>query len=158
MQEKNFQTEVINSLKANGAFAYKIPDQPRYSDSAQRFNPPKRFDILAVYSGVPLAIECKFYKEFKGFGLNQFRDEQIDALNDHAAAGGKSFAFLNIRIKKPYENRLLIFDWPWFYRTLSRAGKCIPKNEIELYPFLVGYKSQFPLSNWLNELAVKKVV
>jgi len=94
MRESIFCTEITRSLRESGAFAFKIPDSPAsYGGAKMRFSAGKRFDIHAVYQGVPLAIECKQIKSFRGFGLNQLRDEQVDALNSYWEAGGQAFVF-----------------------------------------------------------------
>jgi hypothetical protein len=67
MRESIFCTEIIRSFRESGAFAFKIPDSPAsYGGAKMRFSVGKRFDIHAVFQGVPLAGECKFYKAFKG--------------------------------------------------------------------------------------------
>jgi hypothetical protein len=152
VRESTFCTEVIRSFRQAGAFAFKIPDSPAsYGGAKMRFSAGKRFDIHAVFQGVPLAVECKLYKAFKGFGLNQIRDEQVEALNDYWEAGGRAFVFLNIRIpaiqgRQKRENRCLIFEWP-----LRFHGK----QEIEAYPFIEGRKGVFPLAGWLQGIKEK---
>jgi hypothetical protein len=150
MKESTFCTELIKSFRNAGAYAFKIPDSPAsYGGVKMRFSAGKAFDIHAVHCGVPLAVEAKLYKSFKGFGLNQLRDEQIDSLNAYWEAGGKAFVALNIRIpasreqKQKRENRLLLFEWP-----LRFHGKA----EIEEYPFIPGGNGLFELDGWLKQL------
>ena len=112
-----------------------------------RFSTAKQFDIMGIYAGVPLAVECKLYRKFAGFGLNQLRDEQIAALNAYWEAGGRAFVALNIRIaasrekNQKHENRLLLFEWPM--RFYSKA-------EIMAYPYISGCKGLFHLTDWLE--------
>lgn len=154
MKESVFCSELIKSLKQAGCYAFKIPDSPAsYGGAKMRFSAPKQFDIHAVFSGVPLAIECKLYKSFKGFGLNQLRDEQIDALNAYYEAGGSPYVALNIRVPavkgtQKRENRLLLFEWPMRFHS---------KQEIMEYPYTEGYKGLFDLLGWLNQLLASKV-
>ena len=153
-KERQFCTEVINSLKAGGAAAYKIPDMPfRAGDSSDklRFNKPKGVDIIGCYGGRSLAIECKFYREFKGFGTNQIRPDQVATLDDFQSAGGAAYVFLNVW-QPNRENRCLIFEWSWFKHVQQVAGKCIPKKEIEAYPFIKGRKGLFDLSGFLLDV------
>lgn len=148
MKESIFCTEIIKSLRQAGCFAFKIPDSPAsYGSSKMRFSPGKAFDIHAVTSGVPLAIEAKLYKQFKGFGLNQLRDEQIDTLNAYWEVGGRAYVALNIRIpacrekNQKRENRLLLFEWPLRFHS---------KAEIEAYPLLPGARDCL---NWTAGLS-----
>jgi len=146
-----FCTEIVKSFHIAGAYAFKIPDSPAsYGGEKMRFSAGKAFDIHAVFSGLPMAIECKLYKSFKGFGLNQLRDEQIAALNAYWEAGGRAFVALNIRIKpikgiQKRENRLLLFEWPLRFHS---------KAEILEHPYIEGSKGLFSLDSWLNSLAV----
>lgn len=157
MKEAIFCTEVIASLKAAGCWAYKIPDTPAsaYKVGAMRFVAKKPFDIVACRSRLPIAIECKQYRKgFKGFGLNQLEDHQIEALNDFWEKGGATFVFLNIRLnpikgERKRENRLLIFEWPM--RFYSKA-------EIEAYPYIEGSKGAFSLSEWLAQVEEQEAV
>ena len=148
MKESVFCTEIIKSLRAAGCFAFKIPDSPAsYGGAKMRFSAGKAFDIHAVTAGVPLAIEAQLYKQFKGFGLNQLRDEQIDTLNAYWEAGGRAYVALNIRIaasrekNQKHENRLLLFEWPM--RFYSKA-------EIMAYPYITGCTGLFPLTDCLE--------
>jgi penicillin-binding protein-related factor A (putative recombinase) len=151
-KERQFCTEVINSLKACGAAAYKIPDMPAsFGGDQMRFSAPKGVDIIACHHGRSLLIECKFYREFKGFGLTQLRDDQIKTLDAFSAAGSSAYVFLNIWMANQ-ENRCLIFEWSWFKQIQQHAGKCIPKKEIETYPYLKGKKGLFDLTEFLSEL------
>jgi len=149
MRESVFCSELVKSLRQCGAYAHKLPDSPAsYGGAKMRFSAGKQFDVMAVFKGLPLAIECKLYKQFKGFGLNQLRDEQVQALNAYWEAGGRPFVALNIRRKairgvQTYENRLLLFDWPLRFHS---------KAEIEAYPYIEGSKGLFSLDSWLTSL------
>ncbi|MCE3234036.1 MAG: hypothetical protein K0Q50_216 [Vampirovibrio sp.] len=150
MKETTFCTEIVKSIRKIGGWAYKIPDMPYHAIRTQgvRFVGRKPFDIAACYEGQPLAIECKLYRDFKGFGLNQLRDEQIQALNDFWEAGGKALVFLNIRItgikgKRKHENRLLAFEWPMRFHS---------KKEIEEMAYIQGSRGEFELKTILESL------
>jgi Holliday junction resolvase len=149
VKESHFCSELVRSLRKAGGFAFKIPDSPAsYGGQRMRFSAPKAFDITGVYRGTPLAIECKLYKQFKGFGLNQLRDEQIQMLNAFWEAGGQAYVALNIRLKtikgiQKHENRLLLFEWPLRFHS---------KTEIMNHPYIEGSKGLFSLDTWLESL------
>jgi len=88
LNEKHFNTEIVNSLKDQGAWAYKIPDMPSSLMIGGRFNPDKPCDIIASVSGRFVGIEGKMLKEMKGISLSLFRDGQVDSLNDMLKSGG----------------------------------------------------------------------
>jgi hypothetical protein len=139
MRETNFNTEVMNSLKKFGAWAYKIADSPTsWTMAATRFTPEKPCDIIACYDGKFLAIEGKQIKKFKAFGMSDMRPAQIKNLTEVIERGGRAFIFLNVRIpaikgKQKRENRLLIFDWAMWKDRLERES--IKKGELEISPY-----------------------
>ena len=152
MRESVFCSELVKSLRHAGCYAHKLPDSPAsYGGVKMRFSAKKQYDVIAVYKGLPIAIECKQYKQFKGFGLNQLRDEQIEALNGFFEAGGTAYVALNIRVSaskernQKHENRLLMFKWPLSFHS---------KAEILEYPYIEGSKGLFSLDSWLNSLAI----
>jgi len=152
MKESVFCTELVKSLRQAGCYAHKLPDSPAsYGGARMRFSAGKQYDIIAVYKGLPIAIEGKLYRQFKGFGLSQLRDEQIEALNTFWEAGGKAYVALNIRISpskeknQKRENRLLLFEWPLRFHS---------KSEIIDYPYVEGSKGLFSLDSWLSGLTV----
>ena len=154
MKESVFQREVVNSFKEYGGWAYKIPDMPigkqhKGKSAHFRFNVVKPFDILAMYNLRSIAIECKQMKLFGSFKLSHIRDSQIKALTEIEESGaGLSYIFLNIRIAKPYENRLIIM--PWWVVQLALDDGNISREAIESCPFVHGKMGLFDISGWLK--------
>lgn len=144
MKEAIFNSEIVASLKDQGFWAYKIPDMPHFAGAMFRFDREKPFDIVACKSGLMLAIEGKQLKSYQAFGSRHMRPHQIKSLDEVVSRGGKAFVFLNIRQKKPYLNRLLIFEWPNL--TLSTEKASFKKVELQKMPFVEGKKGQFDLS------------
>lgn len=150
MKESKFITEVVNSLKSQGLWAYKVPDMPAswMGGTGLRFVPEKPCDIIAMRGKIGLLIECKQIKKFEAFGMRHMRESQIKNLNEVTDKGGLGFVFLNIRIASPRENRLIIFEWQEFrYRTESIKGK-----EIKEFPFIQGFKDEFDLFSFVGNL------
>lgn len=103
--ESKFLTKVKKTFEKHDAFFHKIPDLPHYKGQKTRFDIEKPFDAFAIWDGVPMAIEGKYFREYSSFGLRNIRFCQEKGLNRYAQAGGRSFIFLGVG------DRLLIFDW-----------------------------------------------
>lgn len=151
MNEAQFNTDVVNSLRDAGAWAYKIPDVPVSQTYGMRFTPRKPFDIIACYSGQVFAIEGKFKRDFSGFSLKALRPSQVANLNAIEKAGGWPFVFLNIRTKngaKPFgrANRLYILPWKWF-----KEKQLIGKAEFLAgkIPYIEGRKNRYEMQSFL---------
>lgn len=139
MSERSFLQDLKKSFEiaSNGFIHYfKIPDMPHTKGSNTKFDIKKPYDSYVIYSGIPMAIEAKFTKDYKSFGLKDLRPNQIKGLDEMQNAGGLSFVFLNIkRPSCPIEkisrcNDLLIFPWPEFK---SHKGNYLKKELLE-YP------------------------
>lgn len=147
-KEREFLIELKHSFAESGAFWYKIPDSPIFAGMQSRFTDPKPFDAIALYKGIPIAIEAKFIPDFKAFGIKSLRPSQIEGLDKWSTAGGLSYVFLNIR--RPADksagikriNRLLIFE----YDELKIMEKNYRKKEIENYHGVDGFKKRFDLN------------
>lgn len=160
MRESNFNTEIVRSLKALKIWSYKIADSPTsWTMKATRFTPDKPCDIIACVDGRFVAIESKQIKKFEAFGMRHLRDVQIANLDHVERCGGRSFVFLNIRIKAvkgktKHENRLIIFPWDEF-KALCMEGS-IGKGALETMDFLQGktvdQKVLFDLREWAEWL------
>lgn len=148
MNEKLFNTEVVNSLKHEGAWAYKIPDMPSSLMAGGRFNPDKPCDVVGCAEGRFIGIESKQFKEIKGFSLRYLRYNQVDSLNQMHEAGGRAYVFLNIRVASPRENRLIIFSWGKWRDVLET--KIVPKKLIMELPHIKGKKKKFDLEDFCN--------
>lgn len=149
MREQVFNTEVINSLRDAGAWAYKIPDMPSSLMVGGRFNPDKPCDIIACFKSRFIGIEGKMLKGFKGFSLSLFRNSQIKSLDEMVDSDGLAFAFINIRITQaPRENRLIIINWSLWRNVLER--KTIPKSLVERLPHIKGKKGRFDLKDFVS--------
>jgi len=148
MKEANFNTEVVNSIKAQGWFAHKLTDTPRVP--GLRFISEKPFDIFAVAFGTPIAIESKQFKKYQGFSLRYLRENQIEALDKMLHSGGRAFIFLNIRIPtikgvQKRENRCLIIDWATWDK------EQIPVKVIKEMPYIGGKNGLFDLWDFLRQ-------
>ncbi len=118
--EQTFTTDLKASFIKHGAFFFKIPDMPHGAGGMTSFDIKKPFDAVALYRGRAIAIEAKFLKEYKSFGLKDLRPNQIDGLNWWEMQGGESYVMLNVR--RPNNpltgskrcNRLMIFPWKEF--------------------------------------------
>jgi hypothetical protein len=153
MREAQFSTEVTRSLKAAGAWAWKIPDQPvSWTFRHTRFAAEKPCDILFCYRSKFGAIESKQMKKFEAFGLRHMRDSQIRNLDEISERGGIAYVFLNVRIARK-ENRLIALDWKVWKAQLeimSLSGK-----EVAALPHIKGTGDRFPLSDWLYRCCVR---
>lgn len=151
MREAKFNTEIVNSLKEQGAWAEKIPDVPR--GMGLRFLPEKPCDIIGGFKGTFFMIESKQMKKFEAFGARHFRDNQLDALDRAVQTLNPAYAFLNVRIASPRTNRLIILDWiTWGHRLRQNSIKA---EEIKKLPFIQGHKERFDLTKFLEHLCEK---
>lgn len=148
MRESFFNTEVVKSLNDAGAWAYKISDV-----LGSRFTADKPFDIFGCYNGIAFAIESKQIKEWKAFGSRYLRDSQVEHLQKVEDAGGRSYVFLNVRIKAnkaekiKQQNLLLIFKF-----SDLKSGVVFKKDKMKMMPYIVGHKKRFDLTSFLYGL------
>jgi penicillin-binding protein-related factor A (putative recombinase) len=156
MKESQFNTEVLRSLQENGAWAYKIADQPTsWTAHATRFTPDKPCDIVAIYRGTGFIVEGKQIKKFEAFGANKIRPSQIKNMDEVVDKGGRAFVFLNIRIKavkgvSSHENRLVILDWSKLRDTFQTGS--IKAKELKELSYIEGFKDRFDLKSFLQDL------
>ncbi len=153
-RERGFLTELRHSFEENGAFFFKIADMPHFAGSRHRFDLEKPFDAFLCYKGKPIAIEAKTLTSYSAFG-SQIRGSQIKGLDAFVKAGGRGFIFLNIRTKKPYMNRLIIFDWEE-YGERFKSGWTMKKKELLCQQFRQGKKKRFLLRLWLTSLTTRR--
>lgn len=161
MKEAKFTTETVRSVRHHGGWAYKIPDAPITKEILKitRFTAAKPCDIVCCIDGRMIAIETKQFKKWEALGLRHFEPEQIEGMNRIVANGGRAFVFLNIRIKKPYTNRLLVFEWDLLYEHFTLFGSVFAKDLMKrtfYESFLIGeepnQKRVFDLSEWRRRL------
>lgn len=150
MDEKTTNYEIVKSLNSLGAWAYKIPDMPSSLMVGGRFNPDKPCDIISSVDGKFVGIESKQTKVISGFSIRLLRDIQIESLDAQVASNGNSFVFYNIRINKPRENRLIIFNWAKWRETLEVS--IIPKKIIMDLPFVKGSAGMFALKDFCENV------
>lgn len=115
MNEKKTNTEVTNSLKHFGFFAYKIADT-----MGTQFIVTKPCDILACSPhGVFVAVECKLMKKWGKVDRKILRENQIESLDAAVARNGIAYFILNIHIAAnpqkgiKRESHLVVFDWSY---------------------------------------------
>lgn len=156
MKEADFTADLMDSLRAHGAYCYKIADSPAsWTAGITRFTPDKPCDVVTCFKGQFIAIECKQIKKFQAFGRTQIRQSQMDAADAICAAGGLAYIFLNIRIKavkgvsKP-ENRLLIFEWREWSKTF-KAGT-IKQKDLMSWSHTTGTKGIYDLDKFIGGL------
>lgn len=124
MKESVSNSEIVRSLKALGAWAYKIADFPTQKTmSLTRFTVTKPCDIIAGYRGYILPIEGKLIKKRGSFGMKDMRPAQVENLDKLIEAGCDAWVFLNLRVPAgtlfkgsvyPRQDKLLIFAWNQF--------------------------------------------
>ena len=105
--EGEHTTSLIKGLHKIGAFAYKIPDPV----GSYKVN-PRPFDVIACYQGKSIAIECKWIKQPKAFGMSSLRPVQINGLNKHQESGGLSLVVLFLKYR--HKINMLVWDWQEF--------------------------------------------
>lgn len=154
MREAIFNTEIANSLRAAGAFAYKIADSPTsWTQQMTRFTPEKPCDIIGIYKGRGFLIECKQMKKFEAFAPSRMRTSQISSFDQMP---NSAFVFLNIRIKavkgeSKHENRLIIFPWPMLKARWVDGS--IKAKDLVTMSYIKGKEGEFELGHFLNEVA-----
>lgn len=155
MKESIFQGEVVASFKDADGWARKIPDFPigrqhKGKSAHIRFNVDKPFDIFAFYKGIGFAIECKQIKKFRSLKIDDFRDSQIEALSEIAdTQSALPYVFLNVRMKTPYENRLIIIHWTLLRDAFLKGP--VSMDMLKKAPFYEGKKGLFPLKSFLQK-------
>jgi len=145
----------VNSLREGSAWAYKIPDSPIFAGMKTRFTGAKPCDIVGGYAGYFFGIESKQIKKYQAFGIGALRPSQVGELSKITDAGNRAFVFLNVRIKKPYVNRLLIFDWEddtWKGTPQRASLKKFDIEEIAMQEGIVGKNGLYDLGPFLEDL------
>lgn len=152
MKEKQICTEIKKSLEAKGCYAFKIPDMPAGRWDAQgdgvpsriRFNPPKAFDLFAVWAGLAIAIEAKLMRAPTALPINSLRESEAKHLAAFNAAGGVAlvavaYAFtptekqaVTLGSKRVRELWLVNWrDWQTLVAEASEAGrKSIKRDDL----------------------------
>jgi hypothetical protein len=148
MREANVCTEIVNSLKACGAWAYKIDDPRGFAPGI--FHRPRPFDILFFAGTKGGAIEVKMIKEWRSLKASMFQDHQIQNLDTIKAIGGNAYCLLNVRIKTPYTNRLIILKWKEWGEIIKTTG--IDKKTLESLSYCQGTKGLFNLYTLIGDM------
>ena len=153
MRESDFNTEIVNSIKALGGWAYKIPDI--VPGGGSRFTPDKPCDILGGYKGKFIGIESKQMKKFEALGIRHVRYNQEKSLDEMVAKGNRAFLFINVRIravkgKVKRENRLIPLDWKEWGPVLKLGS--LKASEIEKLYYITGTDGKFHLREVLDSL------
>jgi len=114
LKENEVNTEIVNSIKRMGYWAYKIPD-PSANSFGKVQATVRPFDIIASINGKSVAIETKIITTpYKKFSIDMLEPHQITNLSEH---DGYGFVFLNLRRYvrmgplKESTNTLFIWDW-----------------------------------------------
>lgn len=110
MNEKTVTPWVRYSFERIGAWAYKIPDAPRYKGQ-QRMSPVARpFDLTICYEGQYHALELKFLRDYQAFGRRHLRESQVEHLDAVENAGGSSWVGAVVCVPRRFCRLIL---WPW---------------------------------------------
>lgn len=141
MNERNFMSSVRLSFLDHNVWATILVDGSDFST--------RPCDMIACLDGKLIAIEGKFQKEFKAFGMKQIRDSQILNLDAITQGGGLAFIFLNIWIPNK-ENRLIIWEWTHF-KKITAFGS-IKKKTLRDLPYIQGHKKRFPIAQIISTL------
>lgn len=144
MVEADFCRDIRKRLGLAGAWAYKIPDMPRFSGQKDLRPIVRPFDIAACWEGRLVAIEVKRLLGYQAFGLRHMRNSQEEHLTEVAASGARAFVFLVVWEPRTIK-RLLIFPWETFPR-----NDTIKKRELEAWPYveLLDWDAQ----QWLRDI------
>lgn len=144
MRESDFAKEVKASFEAQGHFYLKIPDAipaPAVNDengqrvfSRPRFIPPKPFDAMAVWRGVPIAMEYKQHKsETGGFSFDRLAPHQKKHLSAFKESGGLALIIINVRITRQTNEAYVIpiEKWKLLERSYLPDRKSLPAAKLK---------------------------
>lgn len=152
MREQNVCTEIVNSIKACGAWAYKIDDPRVFGPNI--FHRKRPFDIFALHGPVGLAIEVKLLKSYAKISRRLMQDHQIENFDTITAQGGNAFLMVNVRISDAKINRLYTFNWSRWGKIIKQTG--IAKDILLTLPYCQGAKGLFNLSSLLGGLQLER--
>lgn len=141
LNERKFMSHLRLSFLDNNIPAFTL-----YDGSDHMTRP---FDQVVCYQGRYIALEGKFQKSFKAFGMSQIRDSQVLGLNAVTQGGGIALIALNIWIPRQ-ENRLIIWPWQEFKKRTTISS--YKKPELEAMPYIQGKKGRFPIDQVLKVL------
>jgi len=138
MRESNFAREMKASFESFGHFYLKIPDAiPSVgvnNKNGPRFIPPKPFDAIAVWRGLPIAMEYKQHKsDTQAFRFDRLAAHQKKNLLAHAEAGGLSFVIINVRVPRRI-NRVHVIPiekWVFLESSYNPDRKSLPADQLK---------------------------
>lgn len=164
-KEREFLTDLKHSMREQGVWFHKIADMPHFAGSGARFDAAKPFDGIALWKGIPVAIEAKSLPEYRAFGLRDLRPNQIEGLDAFARAGGASYVLLHIQGSRGALPKMLWFNWGiwkpiWTKHSTGKAElggrEAITAERVVLPPAKPGGKPRrdlrYPLQPWLDEI------
>lgn len=124
-----FEREIANSGKLYGMHIYKIPT-PRYMEGI--------YDFLAVWNGIPVAIECKATRNETSFSFDRVKPWQVEALQKMQENGGRSYILINTRRRRIQRAYILPITEYIRLRELyaSEGRKSIPLEDLKELPQL----------------------
>lgn len=141
--EGHHTTELIKGFLKAKAYAHKIPDPVGSFKTS-----PRPWDVTACVMGQAIAIECKWLKAPKAFGISALRDVQVKNLAAWEKAGGRSYVVLFTK----YNNRIHMLVWR--FKTLAeRVGSLSTKEVLSLLDGGHSYLSvngAFPIGAFLD--------
>lgn len=149
--EQKALTRIGASLKARGAFFYKIPDSIR--SVVTRFTPSKPADAIIAYAGRAALVEAKHMRGYQAFGLRHLRASQTTGLAEWSKTGSPAYVVLNVTQRRQEStkayNHVLVFEWDAF----ARKGR-YTKAELMGYPHVEYRRKDYDLSGWLFDIEV----
>lgn len=161
INEKTVVTsELVPSFKKRGCYAYKIPDPPStFGGEHARFTMKRPYDFFFVRKGKFYAGEAKLSKKLESFGWNTLKEHQKEGLEEVIEDGnGEAWVFFIVRQLAnrekgiPRMNRLYIFEYQYLKEKYQELGRNFKKVELAEMPFYVGFKREYQIDEFLEEL------
>lgn len=122
-----FERDIINSAAFLGAHVHKIPNTLFGS-----FGRRGIYDILALYNGVYVGIECKVISSALSFPFGRVEPQQVSALEEVQKCGGRGVILINVRVPRKQDAYIVpINDFLHLRSTLDR--KSIPNTIIKSF-------------------------
>lgn len=141
--EGTHTTGLIKGFLKAKAYAHKIPDPVGSFKTSAR-----PWDVTACLQGRAIAIECKWLKAPKAFGISALREVQVKNLAAWERAGGSSYVVLFTK----YNNRIHMLVWP-FKDLTERGGSVSTRIILSLLDGGYSYLSvngAFPIGAFLD--------
>lgn len=128
-----FERDIIKSAKAYNMHVFKIP-----TNLFGSFGVVGVYDIICVFNGIPVGIECKATATPGPFIFSIVKPHQVDALVSLQENGGRGYILFNIRGKSSVVYVIPILEFLRLRQEYLDSGrKSIPLkdlNKLETLP------------------------